>query len=395
MKKDSCNVCSSPLGTPLYESADNASITTMNKVIEGRTRVFFCDRCGHLQTSELPDLARYYAEEYAINLASDEDDQLYKVVDGKPVYRAAHQAATALAKLALRPGQTVLDYGCAKAPTLKRMVAAVPGIVPMTFDVTDKYVGFWDAFVARQNQAVGAPAAHWRGTVDVVLSFYALEHVADLQEALAAVRALLRPGGMFYFIVPNVYANIADFVVADHINHFSAASIGAMLARHGFRAESIDDAAHDAAFVVVARQDDAASAGAEAGAGLPPGGEVAASRQRCVEMGRFWGNAATAIRAFEASHPEPARLAIYGAGFYGNFIASSLARPARVECFVDQNRHLQGRQMFDRPIVAPDQLPPAIDAVLVGLNPRVARSIIGEVTAWRNRGLDLFFLEAT
>lgn len=60
------------------------------------------------------------------------------MVDGKPVYRAAHQAATALAKLALRPGQTVLDYDCAKAPTLKRMDAAVPGIVPMTFDVTDK-----------------------------------------------------------------------------------------------------------------------------------------------------------------------------------------------------------------------------------------------------------------
>jgi SAM-dependent methyltransferase len=405
MNNDTCNVCGNGLGTPLYESADNASITTMNKVIEGRTRVFFCDHCGHLQTSELPNLAQYYAQEYAINLASDEDDQLYKVVDGKPVYRAAHQAATALAKLDLRSGQTVLDYGCAKAPTLKRMVAAVPGLVPMTFDVTDKYLGFWNAFVAPQNQAVGVPDPKWQGEVDVVLSFYALEHVADLQEALAAVRALLQPAGVFYFIVPNVYANIADFVVADHINHFSAPSIDAMLSRHGFRAESIDDQVHDAAFVVVARRDDTwrAPAGADAGAGSAaapsvagvPGPDVAAARQRCAEMGRFWSNAATSIRAFEASHPEPARLAIYGAGFYGNFIASSLARPARIECFVDQNRHLQGRQMFDRPIVAPDQLPSAIDSVLVGLNPRVARSIIGEIAAWRDRRLDLFFLEAT
>ena len=398
MTRDSCNVCSNRLGAPLYESADNASITTMNKVIEGRTRVFFCDHCGHLQTSELPDLARYYAQEYAINLESDEDDQLYKLVDGRPVYRADHQAATALAKLALRPGQAVLDYGCAKAPTLKRMLAAVPGIVPMTFDVTDKYVGFWNAFVAPQNQAVGKPAAHWHGTVDVVLSFYALEHVADLHEALAAVRALLRPGGVFHFIVPNVYANIADFVVADHINHFSAPSIGALLARHGFRAESIDDQVHDAAFVVVARRDDAAPAPAGTYAGTSvamPCSEVVVARQRCAEMGRFWSSAATSIRAFEAGRPDSARLAIYGAGFYGNFIASSLARPARVECFVDQNVHLQGRQMFDRPIVAPDQLPSAIDSVLVGLNPRVARSIVGEMAAWRDRRLDLFFLDVT
>jgi hypothetical protein len=49
MKTNSCNVCGSRLGSPLYESADNASITTMNTVIEGRTRVFFCDECGHLQ----------------------------------------------------------------------------------------------------------------------------------------------------------------------------------------------------------------------------------------------------------------------------------------------------------------------------------------------------------
>ncbi|MFO0481212.1 MAG: hypothetical protein ACK52M_06255, partial [bacterium] len=91
----------------------------------------------------------------------------------------------------------------------------------------------------------------------------------------------------------------------------------------------------------------------------------------------------------------PARLAIYGAGFYGNFIASSLARPERIECFIDQNRHLQGRKAFDRPIVPPEQLPSAVDAVLVGLNPRVARSIIGEIAAWRDRRLDVFFLEAT
>ncbi|MCA3107707.1 MAG: methyltransferase domain-containing protein [Rhodocyclaceae bacterium] len=394
MKTNSCNVCGSRLGSPLYESADNASITTMNTVIEGRTRVFFCDECGHLQTSELPNLSQYYAQEYAINLASDEDDQLYKVIDGKPVYRAAHQAATALAKLDLRPGQAVLDYGCAKAPTLKRMVAAVPGIVPMTFDVTDKYVGFWNSFVAPEDQAVGTPAARWHGKVDFVLSFYALEHVADLPEALAAVRALLRPGGVFYFIVPNVYANVADFVVADHVNHFSASSIGAMLVRHGFLAESIDADAHDAAFVVVARRVDAA----HSPAAPAPGGhrdDVAAARRLCAGMGRFWSNAAAGIRAFEASTPPPARLAIYGAGFYGNFIASSLARPERIECFIDQNRHLQGRKAFDRPIVPPEQLPSAVDAVLVGLNPRVARSIIGEIAAWRDRRLDVFFLEAT
>ncbi len=96
-----CNVCGAPLREPVYESADNASITTMNKVIEGRTRVYFCNDCGHLQTSELPNLVQYYAQEYEINLASDEEDQLYKVIDGRAIYRAEHQADTLLRKLSL------------------------------------------------------------------------------------------------------------------------------------------------------------------------------------------------------------------------------------------------------------------------------------------------------
>src|SRR5690606_15253939 len=61
-----CNVCRSRLGAPIYESAENGSITTMNKLIAGRTRVFFCEACGHLQTSELPNLVEYYAHEYEV-----------------------------------------------------------------------------------------------------------------------------------------------------------------------------------------------------------------------------------------------------------------------------------------------------------------------------------------
>jgi SAM-dependent methyltransferase len=388
MNRPSCNVCSSVLGPPVYESADNASITTMNKVIAGRTRVYFCDQCAHLQTSELPDLARYYAEEYAINLASDEDDQLYKVIDGKPVYRAQHQAETVLAKVALQPGQRVLDYGCAKAPTLRRIAARVPGLVPMTFDVTDKYTDFWDGFVASADQAVGTPRADWQGKVDVVLSFYALEHVADPGVALAAVHALLRPGGTFYFIVPNVYANIADFVVADHVNHFSDASLRALLARSGFRTVSVDDNAHDAAWVVVAER---VPGNPDPHPPVKTAG-IDAARSLCVEMGRFWADAAQRVRAFEAGCSGDASLAIYGAGFYGNFIASSMAAPDRIACFVDQNQHLQGRTLLGRPVLAPAQLPATVTALLVGLNPRAAHQIIADIPALNARPLEMFFL---
>lgn len=381
-----CNVCAAPLDDPVYESAENSSITTMNKVIAGKTRVHFCDACGHLQTSELPDLARYYAQEYEINLASEDDDQLYKVVDGRSVYRADHQAQTALAKLGLRGGERILDYGCAKAPTLRRIVSRVPGTIPMTFDLTDKYVRFWQTFVASGDWAVSTANPDWNGHVDVVLSFYALEHMANPGAAVAAIRALLKPGGTFYFIVPNTYANIADFVVADHINHFSVPSIERLMAGSGFDAVTVDDNAHDAAFVVTARKADGA------GIGEADPQVLAKLRQRCIEMGRFWRDAAQGVQAFESALAPTARAAIYGAGFYGNFVAATLREPSRIACFVDQNKHLQGRIVQGRPVVAPADLPEDIDALYVGLNPRSAREIIAGIDAWRDRRLQAYFL---
>ena len=148
MAPGQCNICAAPLGQPVYRSANNASITTMNKVIPGRTEVFFCGACGHLQTTELPNLDAYYATEYEINFASEDDDQLYKVIDGRPVYRAEHQANVLLRKLHFGAGHRVLDYGCAKAATLRKVATAHTDIVPYAFDVTDKYVPAWQRFIA-------------------------------------------------------------------------------------------------------------------------------------------------------------------------------------------------------------------------------------------------------
>jgi FlaA1/EpsC-like NDP-sugar epimerase len=109
-------------------------------------------------------------------------------------------------------------------------------------------------------------------------------------------------------------------------------------------------------------------------------------------MAAFWGDAATRVRAFEAALPPTARCAIYGAGFYGNFVASALKEPDRIECFIDQNTHLQGREILGKPIVAPATLDPAINTVFVGLNPRDARAIVSDISAWRQFHLNYFFL---
>lgn len=380
-----CNVCSSSLNHPIYQSQDKRSITTMNALIEGRTSVYFCGICGHLQTNELPDLVNYYAQEYDINSASEDDDQLYKVVDGKPIYRADHQVATLMSKVRFSAGWRVLDYGCAKGPTLKKLITAHAEITPFLFDVTDRYIPFWEQFPAGTSWATHSPNPLWRGSMDVVLSLYALEHIADLQQAVTNIRQLLKPGGIFYFIVPNVYENTADFIVADHINHFSRHSIIGLLSAQGFVDVDVDERAHDSAFVVTGVLDESRPKAAIDLSGLD---ELLG---RAQSMADYWGGISSRIGQYEESLGD-VPLAIYGAGFYGNFLMSSLRNPARVKYFVDQNAHLQGTTVNGRPVLSPSDLPAEVTDVLVGLNPRSARSAIASIDSWRARAISYFFL---
>jgi SAM-dependent methyltransferase len=383
-----CNVCGSNFSSTIYESPEDRSITTMNQLVDGKTRVYFCQNCGHLQTNELPNLQEYYANEYEISRSSEDDDQLYKMVDGKPLYRSDQQAAVLQEKVDLFTGCRVLDYGCAKAPTLKKVVMNNPDIEPFLFDVTDKYLTFWEQFPNQAKYALFQPDNSWKDSMDVVLSFYALEHIADLNEAINNIKSLLKVGGGFYFIVPNVYANIADFIVADHINHFSKNSLTWLLSKEGFEDIIVDDQVHDAAFVVTAKLSEKVE--------LIPvevnKQEISECYNLSWEMAGYWKEVLERILLFEKGMGDNSVVAIYGAGFYGHFIASSLSGLEKLCCFVDQNKFLHGLKIDDKPVLLPEELPNEVTHLLIGLNPRIARENIESIDYWKNRQISFFYL---
>ncbi len=132
--------------TPIYNSASDKSITSLSHIISGSTKVYYDPQIGHLQTNELADIDKYYDEEYKFFDQSDEDDILYKVIDGKKIFRQQHQVDTLLSKIELNPGMKILDYGCAKGTVLKRLHAERPDIMPYLFDVSQMYVPLWEKF---------------------------------------------------------------------------------------------------------------------------------------------------------------------------------------------------------------------------------------------------------
>jgi SAM-dependent methyltransferase len=374
---DACNICDEPMGAPVYESARPVSITSLCQVLDGPTRVWHCASCAHSQTAPLPALEKFYAEDYHILTASEEEDQLYAVREGQKIFRTEHQVATLLDKIEFPSNAQVLDYGCGKAATLKALRGRRDDLAPHVFDVGEQYRDFWNAFVPVENQAVNEVPAEWAGRFDAVISFFALEHVAAPKAFVAEAYRLLRDGGTFYFLVPNLFANSADLVVADHVNHFSESSLQQLLTDGGFAVREIDDTAHNSAWVVVAEKADSTPA--------QPSSTTVADEVKA--MAEYWHEFGDRVRAFEKANDGEA--VIYGSGFYGTFIHASLERPETVGCFLDQNPHRQQQTLLEKPILAPEALPETVRRMYVGLNPRVAREELAAID-WPKE-LEVFF----
>lgn len=380
-----CRVCQADLAAPVFRSTGATSVTSMCELVPRETTVYYCTACGHLQTEALNDLGIYYDEHYRISLASDDEDQLYQVDANSRTFRTDHQANTLLRKVNIPAGALVLDFGCAKGTTMKRVVSNRPDIVPHLFDVSAMYTPYWESFAQLENCATYKPKPAWLGRFDLVTSFFVLEHVADLRQELATIHALLREGGRFYCIVPDVLANIADFVVVDHISHFSEASLTRALQLSGFTLVEVDRAAHIGAIVAISRKSEPSHS---AGTAPYPHSEQA---DEVSSIAMYWNGFADRVRQFEDASPNESA-AIYGSGFYGTFIASCLRDVKQIWCFMDQSPFQQGKTILDRPVVSPDDLPNDVRRVYVGLNPSYARTEIERVESLRNRKLEYFYL---
>jgi SAM-dependent methyltransferase len=378
-----CRVCGATLGDPALDLAAPA-LTTTNENLDAPTRIYICDVCAHVQSPEPPDLAAYYDTNYKISLDSEEHDQLYEMRDGAPVYRTDRQAEVVLEKAVLAQGARVLDYGAAKAQTLQKILARRPDLSPHVFDVSDDYRPFWATWLSADSTASYTVPDAWRGRFDLVTSHYVLEHVADPVGALRTLSSLLAPGGRVFFSIPDWTQNTGDLLVADHINHFTAASIRRLAREAGLTVDTLDTGALPSAFVVTCRLGETEPLVAKS--------VIEASAVKARSTALDLERACRQLdRDFEANAERTT--AIYGAGFYGAFLLTRMAGKVSTTCCLDSNRHLWGKALFDVPIAAPDALPANVDVVYVGLNPARAREIAASVPALQRPGLDLFFIE--
>lgn len=381
-----CRVCGSHITAASYEASAPA-LTSMMAFIDVPTLAYVCDECGHAQCADLPDIDSFYDTTYRISLESDDHDQIFAVAaDGTPIFRTDHQAAIGLRLLDLPQGASILDYGAGKADTLRKMCLTRSDLHPHVFDVSRDYVPAWNGWVQSGDQASYTVPDAWAGRFQAIISHFVIEHVAEPVSFLKTLRGLLAPGGRLLLSMPDVAANPGDMTVADHLNHFSIASLKRALALSGFSLQTVDSTAFPGAFFIVAFRSEQTAVSAE------DRREAADAAKKAKEICAFWRQATIRLDG-AAKHFAGKRAAVYGSGFYGSWICSRIEADVDFRVFLDQNPKLQGSVHFNRPVLSPSKLDDDVDVVFVGLNPLKARAAIAGQAALHRPGLDLVWID--
>ena len=378
-----CNVCNEDLKNKVYDTMGATSITSVCTAVQYPTEVYFCSSCGHIQTLEMPDELSYYDETYNFLAESEKEDQIYVVENGAVIYRTQHQVTTLLSKLNLSSGQQILDYGCAKSSIMRELTLRNLSITPYLFDISERYVSFWQEFIEDGKWATYQVPESWNNHFDVVTSFFSLEHISKLSETLKNIKRVLQNDGYLYAIIPNTQTNPADLIVVDHPNHFTKESLSRLIYDNGFTIQEIDDTSHRGAYIVVAKNKIPSESPKQFSADLTK--DIAAT-------GDFWKSAAHRIKQFEMLEAQGKVSAIYGAGFYGSFLATNLSTLESMTCFLDQNPYLQGKTLFERPIMHPRDLPKEVEVIYVALNPKHSRKIIQDIEYFSGRKIQYFYI---
>lgn len=363
-----CRVCLAPLGAPDY-LASSPALTSVATLLDLPTRAYVCEACSHAQSPDLPDLSKFYDQAYRISLSTEDHDQIVEVRHGRPIFRSDHQATISLKMLDLRHGALVLDYGAAKAKTLRLLVEHRPDIVPHVFDVSSDYSSVWKRWIAAEYQATYDVPEHWVGRFDAVILNFVVEHLSDPVGILKQIRDLLNEHGRAIVSVPDVQANPGDMVVADHLNHFSLISFQRALSEAGLVAERLDDRVFPGAFFACVRRNAATTDNRQSDA------IISNSVQRSRDICEFWSIAGHGIDR-KARELQGQRVMIYGAGFYGSWIFSRVRHAVEVLGFLDRNPALAGTRHFDLPVLTPEDALDDLSAIFVGLNPLRARDIL-------------------
>jgi hypothetical protein len=362
-----CLVCSG-VGREVARFAH--SVTSEAKVLAHPSSLYRCERCGHLFSASALDLSAYYASEYDATLTDGGLDEIVSSMDGEVVFRTDLDYGLFRRLLGehLHERSSVFEYGCGHGRILSRLVK--DGVRDVrAYDLSEGYRAGVEAIIGEGRLTIGArpdPTG-----VDVACSFFVLEHDARPGDSLRYLRATLKDGGLLFVMVPSFETNLGDLACADHVNHFSPASLAALVVASGFEIITVDDTSAMGAVAVLAR----AVLRAATDVPIPE----TTTLEGAIEAGRDFVGYLQRLEGVVTSLDQGRPIFLYGAGFYAALTAAYLRSTGHdVAGLFDANPRKQGLVRLGRRVAAPEEATRREHggaSLIVCVNPRIGEQV--------------------
>ncbi len=201
-----------------------------------RGSALLCDHCGHgiMESAPSPEaLNAYYGQDYW----SDRVSSSQPLSEERPQaqWRAEAQFDFLLRALKAEQIMSVLEIGAAHASTSRQLRERIGPELKLS--VIEPGQQFFDFYAANGISHVGTAFSDAIDqTYSLVLMSHSLEHMPDLQNAIASIDQLTEAGGHVFIEVPNCgdgYWDV-DWKDVPHIQFFTAASLTMAFEEAGF-----------------------------------------------------------------------------------------------------------------------------------------------------------------
>ncbi len=364
-----CQVCTADRLEIIDLYAGLPRVTSDCKPWPSGGKMAVCHACG--ATQKLPDAAwfddigRIY-KEYEIYKLSSGAEQVIFNGNGSAAPRSQTLVDFIGRSVSLPAQGKLIDIGCGNGGALRTFSSALPAWRLYGTELSDAALpllktlpNFVQLFTGEQ------PEIDER--FELVTMIHSLEHMPEPSRTLKEASGLMTDAGMLFVEIPDVETSPFDLVVADHLMHFSRATLRFLAERNGFSVQVLRNDLLPKENTLLASRGGVSAQTPDASAGIA-----------LVKRNTAWLRAVIDLATSAANFGRP--FGLFGTSISGMWLYGALQD--KIEFFVDEDESRIGQKVDGRPIVALKDIPKD-SRVFVPLIPAVAKKVIARLAPWK------------